>query len=478
MNNESNKREFQELADAWIDGRATEEQGRRLEQMASESPEFMRHFVHLSMLNASLIRVAEASPISATRRENASRRLGFNNWFSSAQLALAIAAVVLIALTVSGLYWRSTVEKETFASLDSIAGTRWVSASVPTDTGSQIGRGRMKLSAGLVTIRFDVGAVLELEGPADLEIINPTRCRLNSGKLLTTVHTDYKGFVVETPNAILTDQGTVFCVSVQQDGESEMHVLEGRVDVEDRTTGKEKTVLGKNGVRLSPGKITESHDIEQGSAPKSATPSDENRSVYLTTSMGRGADFWVQRDGLRPGSESASALPLLLVKWSMPDFKNFDRKSYLRFDLSSISPHTISNASLHLNAAPSGLGFASLTIDSSFAVYGITDDLSDSLPTDATWDEAPASTSSGGSVDTRAAQLLGRFVIPQGVQEGPFSVQSTELVDYLSRDQNQIATLVLVCETRSVKASSLVFGFAASNNASLSPPTLRLELTK
>ena len=150
----------------------------------------------------------------------------------------------------------------------------------------------------------------------------------------------------------------------------------------------------------------------------------------------------------------------------------------MKFDLSSISSKTISNASLHLNATPSGLGFASLTIDSSFAVYGITDDAADSLPVDSGWGVAPASAESGGSVDARASQLLGRFIIPQGVQEGTYSIQSPELVEYLSRDQNQIATMILVCETRSVKAASLVFGFAASNNSTLSPPTLRLELSK
>lgn len=478
MNDDANRREFQELADAWIDGRATKEQGRRLEQMASASAELMRHFVDLSLVNASLMRVAEVSPISPTIRKQEDESGRPSNWFSTAKLALATAAVILIALTVSANYWRSASERKTFASLESTAGTRWISASVPTDTGSKIGLGRMKLAAGLVTIRFDVGAVLELEGPADLEIMNPTRCRLNSGKLLTTVRTDFKGFVVETPNAILTDQGTSFCISVQPDGESEMHVLDGCVDVEDRTSGIEKTVLGKSGVRLSRGKIVESHDIEQGSAVKPLLPTAENRVVHLTTSMGSGADYWVQRDDLRPGSEMVSSLPMLLVKWSTPDHAKYDRKAVMKFDLSSISSKAISNASLHLNATPSGLGFASLTIDSSFAVYGITDDSADSLPADSGWKVAPASAESGGSVDTRSAKLLGRFDIPQGVQEGSYSIQSPELVDYLSQDQNQIATMILVCETQSVKAASLVFGFAASNNSTHSPPTLRLELSK
>ena len=475
MKDVANMREFQELADAWMDGRASQAQARRLEQLASSSPELMRRFVDLSVLNAALVRVAETSS-TLPKPQNERGRLDY--WLSFNNLAIACAAVLLIALTASAIHWNFRSEKTTFASLDAISGTRWISASVPTDAGSQIGSGRLKLAAGLVTIRFDVGAVLELEGPADLEIIAPMRCRLNSGKLLTTVHTDFKGFVVETPNAILIDQGTSFCVSVQQDGESEMHVLEGRVDVEDRTTGVERTVLGKSGVRLSRGMIVESHDVEQGTSIVPKIQSNEARVVHLTTSMGSGADYWVQRADLKPGSGKASSLGMLLVKWSTPDVRIYDRKAYLRFDLSSVESNAISNASLHLNATPSGLGFASLTIDSSFAVYGITEDAMDSLPLDSTWNSAPASTQSGGSVDVRTARLLGRFVMPQGVQEGAFSVQSPELVEYLTKDQNQIATMVIVCETQSVKAASLVFGFAASDNSTLSPPTLRLELSK
>ena len=77
-----------------------------------------------------------------------------------------------------------------------------------------------------------------------------------------------------------------------------------------------------------------------------------------------------------------------------------------------------------------------------------------------------------------SAKLLGKFSVPQGVQEGTFSIQSDELVDYLKNDPNRIMTMVVVCETQSIAASSIVFGFAGSNNSKHSPPTLRLEYEK
>ena len=205
-------------------------------------------------------------------------------------------------------------------------------------------------------------------------------------------------------------------------------------------------------------------------------PITDNRLVFISTATGKGTEYWIQRDNLKPGSATAASQPLLLVKWAYEVHRDYDRKAYLKFDLSSIQGESISSASLHLNATPSGLGFASLAIDSSFAVYGVTDDALDDQPKNPTWEDAPASADSGGSVDTNATRLLGRFLIPQGVQQGTFSIQSDELRKFLAMDQNRIVTLIVVCETRSVAGSSIVFGFAGANNNALSPPTLRLEL--
>ena len=484
MSNESTKQEFQELADAWIDGCATREQGARLEQLATSSPELMRLFADLSLLHASLMRTTDESLPAALSQgkletNNAHREpglLGSRSWLQMGKILLATAAIALLAFFLSIFIKDPLNEKKTFASLNAINGTRWVSASVPTSDGSRIGSGSLKLDAGLVTIAFDVGAVLELEGPAEFELISSARCRLISGKLLATVRTDFKGFVVETPNAVLTDQGTSFCVSVGQDGESKMQVLEGRVDVEDRTTGQAKIVLRNNGVRLSPGSIADSKDIEQGSVLSQPVPLSNNRLAFISTATGNGTEYWTQRDNLKPGSASAASQPILLVKWADEKNFNYDRKAYLRFDISNVQNDSIKNASLHLNATPSGLGFAALAIDSSFAVYGLMHDALDDQPSNPTWEDAPASVESGGSVDTSVTRLLGRFMIPQGVQQGRFSVQSDELRDFLAKDRNRIVTLVVVCETRSVAGSSIVFGFAGANNSSLSPPTLRLEM--
>lgn len=390
-------------------------------------------FVDLSLLHASLMRIVDDSLSAALSHgkletNNAHRvpsHLGSRGWLPIGKLLLATAAIALFAFFVSS-FIRSPLSERTFASLNAINGTRWISASVPTSVGSRIGRGSLKLDAGLVTVQFDVGAVVELEGPAEFELINSKRCRLISGKLLATVRTDFKGFVVETPNAILTDQGTSFCVSVGQDGESRMQVLEGQVDVEDRTTGQAKVVLRNNGVRLSPGSIADSKDIEQGYALSQPVPVSDNRLAFISTATGKGTAYWIQRDNLKPGSATAASQPLLLVKWAYEVHRDYDRKAYLQFDLSSVQGESISSASLHLNATPSGLGFASLAIDSSFAVYGVTDDALDDQSKNPTWEDAPAIAESGGSVDTNATRLLGRFLIRQGVQQGTFSIQSDE----------------------------------------------------
>ena len=180
-------------------------------------------------------------------------------------------------------------------------------------------------------------------------------------------------------------------------------------------------------VQLSRGTIADSHDIEQGSVVTQPIPESDNLVGFVSTSTGSGADYWIQRDNLKPGSASAVSQPILLVKWADEKNFNYDRKAYLKFDLSNVPGDAIKSASLHLNATPSGLGFASLAIDSSFAVYGIMDDALDDPSSKPTWEDAPANVESGGSVDRSVTKLLGKFTIPQGVQEGSFSIQSDPL---------------------------------------------------
>lgn len=189
-----------------------------------------------------------------------------------------------------------------------------------------------------------------------------------------------------------------------------------------------------------------------------------------------------------------------------------DRKSYLRFDLSSITQPTITSASLSLvliDAIPS----ASLV----FNVYGLKDgdpgDLDPgpgagwvegvgtvSPPVNSpgiTWNNAPANVRydfdntppgqyipPGNGVDPSRTTSLGTFSLPTltgGVlaskadtagQTVEFSSQA--LIDFLQADTNNLATLIITRQT--LTSPSIVTGsFASKENPSFGPPQLNGE---
>lgn len=96
--------------------------------------------------------------------------------------------------------------------------------------------GLLRLESGLAVIAFNSGATVLVEGPADLSIEADNRMFLKSGRLTAEVPPLASGFTVNTPRLNAIDIGTRFGVSVEDNGDSELHVMEGEVEVS-RTSG-------------------------------------------------------------------------------------------------------------------------------------------------------------------------------------------------------------------------------------------------
>lgn len=91
--------------------------------------------------------------------------------------------------------------------------------------------GRFELTEGVAEIAFTSGARVFLEGPAVLHLERPGRAFLESGRLSAEVPKAASGFVVNTPRVNVVDIGTRFGVAVEPSGDTEVHVLEGVVEV-------------------------------------------------------------------------------------------------------------------------------------------------------------------------------------------------------------------------------------------------------
>ena len=118
-----------------------------------------------------------------------------------------------------------------FATLVKVAGCKWGACTLPTQTGSRLSSGLLRLDSGKAQITFDNGARLYLQGPSVFYLYGPSRTHLRSGKLVANVPEQAIGFTIETQRAEIVDLGTEFGVNVAQSGDTEVQVLDGEVEV-------------------------------------------------------------------------------------------------------------------------------------------------------------------------------------------------------------------------------------------------------
>jgi hypothetical protein len=160
----------------------------------------------------------------------------------------------------------------------------WAEPDTETLFGASVPMGRRyALAAGRVEITYDSGAKVLLQGPCTYNVKSFNSGFLSIGKLTARVESEewrvesakqqvrtYKTqvpnhkssnlqipqFAVRTPTAVVTDLGTEFGVEVDENGATESHVKQGKVDVEivnPQSGGKKHLCVTEgNAVRIEP----------------------------------------------------------------------------------------------------------------------------------------------------------------------------------------------------------------------------------
>ncbi|XPF95773.1 LamG-like jellyroll fold domain-containing protein [Colwellia sp. RE-S-Sl-9] len=186
-----------------------------LEQLSQK-----QQFTHSVM---SRINLRSKPDITPTVNKNLLAGNASRNWFGK---PWAMAAS--IAFLVGTLFISSYINSQSdFALVTKIA------AVSPTEQvlqlGRNLGRGEIELSEGYSEIKLNNGVVLVLEAPIRLDLKSVNQVILQQGKLVARVPQKAIGFRIDTPSAEIIDLGTEFGVEVSQNGESQVHVIEGEV---------------------------------------------------------------------------------------------------------------------------------------------------------------------------------------------------------------------------------------------------------
>src|SRR6185436_11888538 len=113
------------------------------------------------------------------------------------------------------------------------ASARFYGAGEPLRVGSEIVPLReYPLKSGRAELRFRNGVTAIVEGPAVFDVRDEMRLHVTYGKCSVHVAPGAEGFAVETPLTRIVDRGTRFAVEVDEAGETEVQVVQGKAEVQ------------------------------------------------------------------------------------------------------------------------------------------------------------------------------------------------------------------------------------------------------
>lgn len=234
-------REFQRLVLRYLDDELTPEMLERLSDILWRDQKRVQEFNDIR-LHVSLLQEFAAQVTSIDQHEiifpKPAKLRNAKSW------AISIAATALVVGGVVGalsrLYHRSGSDvAEMPVAYLSGATAEFIGEKPPTSDGA-LGAGSYTMKSGVAQLRMASGASVNIEGPAQFEVVSKDQVDLYSGVLTAQVPKQAVGFVVETPVGLVRDLGTEFGVSVNNPNEVDVVVFNGRVEVEQ---GAQRTEL-------------------------------------------------------------------------------------------------------------------------------------------------------------------------------------------------------------------------------------------
>ena len=206
---------------AYLSGGLSDLETKELLKWVADDPKHAEHFARCCTLDEFCHELAAENQLE---RSVAAKK---SHFFIQPILGWA-AAIILILGCLYFKPWGPS--QDTFAIVSQVVGAAGPDG-IPIPSGHRFGAEAIELQKGLIRIDFDHGASITLEGPAFVEIKNSMHAFFHYGVATFQVPEAAKGFTVDTVNADVVDLGTAFGLSRQPEGDTDVCVFEGEVEV-------------------------------------------------------------------------------------------------------------------------------------------------------------------------------------------------------------------------------------------------------
>lgn len=152
---------------------------------------------------------------------------------SMTSLLFAIGSVAALIFMLVFVQLNPRVVREEVATITESMDAEWAENNTSALNGDRLfnNSGSLYLLKGLVEIEFDYGAMVIIEGPAEIKLNSPEDMALSYGRLYSYVPENAIGFTVETPYSRIVDLGTEFGVKVDVDGSTDVHMFKGKASL-------------------------------------------------------------------------------------------------------------------------------------------------------------------------------------------------------------------------------------------------------
>ncbi len=281
-------RRTMERIDAALDGSLDAAEFAALQEELREDPAALDHWCKQAEIHGRLQweLAAETAPLAMPTLKPAKPRRFLPQWAAAAALLLGGIGIGWWAKrehpTSPGVAVNNPPAtfipygSETVGRITGSEGAQWQGTTHAV--GDWIRTGLLDLRAGSVVFTFDCGASVQLRGPARLHLTSPTRALLESGTATVDIPAQAYGFVFETPTTEISRRLSRFALAVDEDGHTEIHVLDGQIQLSGKLRDLATSDLGKDAALR----------VDKGGSVVKGT---RYRAEQLTTALPESADL-------------------------------------------------------------------------------------------------------------------------------------------------------------------------------------------